>query len=385
MRKVFNSLVFVLVTAIAVWVFFSRSNLSSVDIEIIEPQSIEIEDIAVVEKNVPEIEKLEKNIHDTAKLEKNNIPPQKVRTTGEKIAAEITEKVVVPGAEVQTPPAVVNEKVSSVENKNGYARDPPVDKIEPVQENKVDAAVKIVPLKDKSIVSAKVVKKAEAAAHDAEKVEKTAKYICAWNEDFMPDGHENGVKFVDDWQREGGMLFTPKTRFYLQEDKTARDGNVLVIESKKSSAVFACDLSGKVDSNKTPLLRWRWRVKKLPPSADGRHRKKDDQAVGIYIGAGNPFDQKAVAYRWETETPLGHWGKINYTKMMKVWFLCMRNKDNGLNVWYEECRNVKEDFIAKYGYVPSKIALVICGNSQNSQSDALAEIDFVGFYSEIKD
>ena len=208
-------------------------------------------------------------------------------------------------------------------------------------------------------------------------------YVPGWTEDFAPDYHENGVKKVADWSREGGVMFTPKTRFYLREDKDADGRSILVIEAKKSSAVFAYDLSNKVDLNETPILRWRWRVKKLPPLADGRHRKKDDQAVGIYIGTGNAFNQKSIAYRWETETPAGHWGKTVYSNVMKVHFLSVRNKSDGLDVWYEECRNVRDDFMEKFGFVPEKCALVICGNSQNSKSEALAEIDYIGFFKEV--
>ena len=106
------------------------------------------------------------------------------------------------------------------------------------------------------------------------------------------------------------------------------------------------------------------------------------QAVGIYIAAGNAFNQKVIAYRWETETPVGHWGKTVYSSVMDVWFYCLRNKDDGIGVWYEETRNIREDFLAKFGYVPENIGIAVCGNSQNSQSDALAEVDYIGFYEE---
>ena len=68
---------------------------------------------------------------------------------------------------------------------------------------------------------------------------------------------------------------------------------------------------------------------------------------------------------------------------MKVHFLSVRNKSDGLDVWYEECRNVRDDFMEKFGFVPEKCALVICGNSQNSKSEALAEIDYIGFFKEV--
>lgn len=197
------------------------------------------------------------------------------------------------------------------------------------------------------------------------------RYICRWLDDFIT---------VDAWKREGGVLFTPKTKFYLRSDEYAGGKSVLMIESSKSSAVFGRDMTGKVDLNKTPIMRWRWRVRKLPPRGDGRNMDLDDQAVGIYIGTGSVFNKKSIAYRWETDTPKKYWGLSEYTGGGKVWFHCQRNKDDGLGIWYEEMRDVRQDFIDKYGFVPKDFALVIGGNSQKSKSDALAEIDYIGFY-----
>lgn len=264
---------------------------------------------------------------------------------------------------------------------------------EPVKKEKIEIiAERAPPVKVEKKAEVPVIKRSEIKTVEKKIEEKhpviekvqvpEITYVPGWVEDFSPDNHIGGVKTVDDWSCEGGVIFTPKTRFYLRGDKENKSNTILVIESKKSSAVFACDLSEKVDLNKTPILRWRWKVRKLPPFADGRHRKKDDQAVGIYVGTGNAFNQKSIAYRWETETPVNHWGKTVYSNVMNVHFLCMRNKNDGLDIWYEECRNVRDDFMEKFGFVPEKFALVICGNSQNSKSEALAEIDHIGFYKE---
>ncbi len=275
---------------------------------------------------------------------------------------------------IQTAPA---EKTSAAEiavPANAAEKKEPSRKLPPQKKVEVPAVVE-----EKTLQK---VSRQERKTEADEQPVPEKEYNCVWLEDFMPDGHCNGVKFVDGWKREGGVMFTPKTNFFIRHDPDAEADNVLVIESKKSSAVFGCDLSKIVNLNKTPILRWRWRVKKLPPQADGRKRSRDDQAVGLYIAAGNAFNQKVIAYRWETETPVGHWGKTVYSSVMDVWFYCLRNKDDGIGVWYEETRNIREDFLAKFGYVPENIGIAVCGNSQNSQSDALAEVDYIGFYEE---
>ena len=288
---------------------------------------------------------------------------------------------------VETPviPVIEKKEVITVDKKSEIGK-----KSETVSQRKSEKIPEINVVPEKKLVKKTVVPTVKNVVKEKKQtIKKTVvkKQIILphWLEDFEPDGHINGEKFVDDWRHEGGFLFTPKTRFFLKHDNNASSNSVLVIESKKSSAVFACDLSGKINLNETPVLRWRWRVRKLPPDADGRHRKKDDQAVGIYIGTGTAFNQKAIAYRWETETPVGHWGKTVYSNVMSVRFLSCRNKDDGLDVWFEEERNVRDDFMEKFGFVPKNIALVICGNSQNSKSEALAEIDYIGFYKKGKD
>lgn len=358
MPKYLNNILICVAVAAAALITGLLWRPHTLDISVVEPVET-FEDNAEKEKKAAPSE-VKNEVPAEKKVEKSVVqaePQQQVK----KVKTEPDVKIAVPAAE---------EKKTEKKSPSAIVVVKKEKKISPVPERKKVPEVK---------------KKAKISLPE-KKVEKKAppkiNYVSGWLEDFLPDNTVNGVKIVDNWTREGGVLFTPKTKFYIRTDDKNPNNNVLVIESKRSSAVFACDLSGKVDLNKTPILRWRWRVKKLPPFADGRHRKKDDQAVGVYIGTGTAFNQKSIAYRWETETPVNHWGKTVYSNVMNVRFLCMRNKKDGLDVWYEESRNVRDDFMAQFGFVPEKFALVICGNSQNSKSEALAEIDHIGFYKE---
>lgn len=362
MRKLLHNILICIAVAASALVIGLLMYSPAPDISVLEP-------LEVVE-SVPETEN-EREQEIPVIVEKKSSQEDDAAPKRREVQHAFTEK-----EQAAPPPKNDDEKIAAplgIAEKN-------VKKIEPIRAPPEKKIKKAEPVPQKNT--------ARKTAHPVKKItiKKTVpevEYDPGWVEDFAPDNNINGEKTVADWSREGGVLFTPKTRFFLREDKHADAQSVLVIESKKSSAVFACDLSGKVDLNKTPVLRWRWRVKKLPPFADGRHRHKDDQAVGIYIGTGNAFNQKSIAYRWETETPAGHWGKTVYSNVMNVFFLSVRNKDDGLNVWYEESRNVRDDFIKKFGFVPDKFAIVICGNSQNSKSEALAEIDYIGFYKEV--
>ena len=364
-KRFYNFLIFIAV-AVTVAVICLLLRPAELDISVTEAVDV-IENVSAEEKEAetPPVAEIKNDVphaeNITVQQSQNN--RQSVETPPQTIKYEL-KKV----SEI----SIDSEPVKKEEIKKITTRAPPV---------KVEKKAEIPIIKNAEV--AHVEKKSDEKTPVAEKIQQVKTvYVPGWVEDFTPDNHIGGIKTVDDWSCEGGVIFTPKTRFYLQEDKKNQSNTILVIESKKSSAVFACDLSNKVDLNETPILRWRWKVRKLPPFADGRLRQKDDQAVGIYIGTGSAFNQKSIAYRWETETPVNHWGKMVYSNVMNVRFLCMRNKNDKLDVWYEECRNVRDDFMEKFGFVPEKFALVICGNSQNSKSEALAEIDYIGFYKE---
>jgi Protein of unknown function (DUF3047) len=184
---------------------------------------------------------------------------------------------------------------------------------------------------------------------------------------------------AENWQIET-LFGTPKTTFNLEQQAKKQ---ALVVSAKKSSGALVTTVKS-VDLHKTPIMRWRWRVTKLPSKADGRITNKDDQALAIYVGIkGGYFSQKTLAYRWETETPRDASAKTSYILgTMKVKWFCLRNKSDQLGKWYTEQRNIADDFKQIYGVVPDKFALSIAANSQHTQSSTRAEIQWVEFVSE---
>src|SRR5215470_17535410 len=122
-----------------------------------------------------------------------------------------------------------------------------------------------------------------------------------WREDFhtQPPGWEvrrkPGVKVAE---------------FTVEPASNDHDG-ALLMTAVAASGMFGIHLQN-VDLRRTPILRWRWRAITLPTGADGRVHERDDQAIAIYVGTGGPLRQKSVAYRWETETPVGSEGDSSY-------------------------------------------------------------------------
>ena len=125
-------------------------------------------------------------------------------------------------------------------------------------------------------------------------------------------------------------------------------------------------------------MRWRWRIiRKVSFSG----KEPDDQAAVIYFGDGTMVKQFLLAYRWEDSYSLGSQSLIKYGMGATMVFrTCMRNRKAETSRWYEEERNVVEDFRKAFGRMPrGDCALTIGANSQYSKSDTLVEIDFIEF------
>ncbi|MFN8640185.1 MAG: DUF3047 domain-containing protein [Candidatus Binatia bacterium] len=188
-----------------------------------------------------------------------------------------------------------------------------------------------------------------------------------WREDFRapPTGWE--------------IRTVPRTKVTdFRTDPTGADGTgVLLMEAPDASGTFATQLKG-VDLQRTPILRWRWRVKELPTDADGRNPERDDQAIGIYVSYGGILGQRSIAYRWETDTPVGTEGDATYgAGIVKVHWITVRNQQDGTGQFHVEERNVAADFQRVFGFVPTDPIIAVSSNSQYTESRATAELDWI--------
>lgn len=203
----------------------------------------------------------------------------------------------------------------------------------------------------------------------------------AYKIDFSETEKFKGRDFPKGWVVKGTKWRVPDTSFYIKAGENS-DGNVLVVESDKSTGAILFDVHRHVDLKKTPVMRWRWRALKLPDGADGRDSAKDDQVLSIYLGAGSIIRQ-SVAYRWETNTPVGAKGNVKYGGgLVKVAWFCLQNKTSPRGEWITMERNVAEDFKKLYGIIPDEFAISIGGNSQYTGTMGIGEVDFIEFVPE---
>ncbi len=175
-------------------------------------------------------------------------------------------------------------------------------------------------------------------------------------------------------------LFTNASVFEIHDDPSAEGHRWLSATSDNASATLTSDTLLDIDLNKTPILRWRWRATVLPHGGDGRNPKKDDQAIGLYINSGSRFKQQSIAYRWETKTPAGSEGTVQYAKIIAVKWFAVRdeNHTDGKTFFIEE-RNLAEDFKQAFGTIPDRIGIGICCNSQYTGTRSEAQLDWIEF------
>jgi len=205
-------------------------------------------------------------------------------------------------------------------------------------------------------------------AASAGRAENSAPASPGWREEFKA--------MSSDWEVRG-KPGVPDATFQVAQPPGG-DTPCLVMKSDKASASLLIEI-GAVDLRKTPILRWRWHVTEFPKNADGRDPAKDDQAIGIYVNTGSMINQKSIAYRWETDTPVGATGTVSYAGgMVKVkWFGLRNQKDSAGQTFLIEERNVAADFQQAFGYIPKKIGIGISCNSQYTASQAEAELDWI--------
>lgn len=154
---------------------------------------------------------------------------------------------------------------------------------------------------------------------------------------------------------------------------------VLRMTSDRATGVVLYDMDG-IDLEKYPIMRWKWKAEVLPAGADARIKAKDDQGISIYIGYGR-FKQTSVSYAWQTVTPQGETGKSVYNGLVTTYWRSMRDEKDGLNVWYTEERNVRDDIKRLFDTdkIPSGLALSVSTNSQYTDSRAVCFLEYIEF------
>ncbi|MCE5265383.1 MAG: DUF3047 domain-containing protein [Deltaproteobacteria bacterium] len=104
-----------------------------------------------------------------------------------------------------------------------------------------------------------------------------------------------------------------------------------------------------VDLKEYPYLNWRWKAVRLPQGGDVRKSSTDDQALQLYVAfpaTGFPavLNTPIIGYVWDNEAPRGWMGRSNQIGGGKMRYVVVRNKGDLVGEWYNESRNLYDDF-----------------------------------------
>lgn len=184
---------------------------------------------------------------------------------------------------------------------------------------------------------------------------------------YFPFTSENALK---EWEEK---VLKGKVQYSVEQ---FGDENAYVkAESKKTaSALF---YKSKIDIQKRPIISWKWRVeefpkKKLPESISSK--KEEDFAARIYVIFPAAFftKSKVIEYIWSENIPAGTFGSSGYSENIKV--LVLRSGSAG-SEWFEETRNVYEDYLKLFGSKPSynigAIAFMTDSDSTKTEAGSL--------------
>ena len=78
----------------------------------------------------------------------------------------------------------------------------------------------------------------------------------------------------------GTKIGVAEPTYVVEKCTDSATGAVLTVFSVDATGALMCQ--PKVDLNKYPVMRWKWRAITLPKGADGRDPRKDDQAMVLY-------------------------------------------------------------------------------------------------------
>lgn len=127
------------------------------------------------------------------------------------------------------------------------------------------------------------------------------------------------------------------------------------------------------DIKKYPFISWRWRIKELPKGADIKVSDKHD-CPAVYVLIKNSFSllPKYIKYVWTDSEKSST--KFFFKKNRAI--VVLRDKQDNLNEWYLEKRNVYEDYKFFYGEKePVILGISILTDSNDTKTQSTSDYD----------
>ena len=174
-------------------------------------------------------------------------------------------------------------------------------------------------------------------------------------------------------------VFAGKTLY----ETVRRDGRSVVRATSRGTA-SGLYLRRRIDLDRTPILRWTWRVDGTLGDVDERTRAGDDYAARVYVIRSHPvflWRSRAVNYVWASTQAVGESWPNAYTDASRN--VAVRSGDTHAGRWVEERRDVRADFQELFGESVRHVdAVAIMTDTDNTGGAAVAYYGDITFTSE---
>ncbi len=156
-------------------------------------------------------------------------------------------------------------------------------------------------------------------------------------------------------------------------------GKTIHLRSNSSSSALVKEITFNI--KEYPYLHWKWKVTKLPAGGDVRVKSKDDQAAQVYVVFPRwpaMINSRLLGYIWDTTAPAGSF--IASTKSSNTKYFVVKNGEKGAGEWFQEKRNVYEDYKRWFNEEPPPVGSVsVMIDSDDTRSSAESFIGDIYF------
>jgi len=196
-------------------------------------------------------------------------------------------------------------------------------------------------------------------------------------------GAGSKVIIVDDFENGLSSVWTIKSFVGFSDYSVVAEKGNNVLAATSAATASGLFFEKEIDLKSFPIISWRWKIEQTVPGGDVRSKEKDDYPARIYIVFPHWFYPKtrSINYIWANRLPVGEIVPSPYTANSQM--VAVRSGDAEAGIWFEERRNVYEDYRRIFGEEPRLVgAIAIMTDSDNTKTSAQAWYDDIQWLKE---
>jgi hypothetical protein len=193
-----------------------------------------------------------------------------------------------------------------------------------------------------------------------------------------------GTALPSGWAVQTFPRIANHTRYAL-----VRDGDAVVVRAEADASASGLAFRVPVPANEAPVLRWRWKVERLPQGADTATKSGDDAPARVYVTFRHdpsrlgPVDRllyevaraiygeapphASLMYVWDAAGPAGRSFPNPFTPRVRT--IVVEGGSARLGQWLDYRRDILADYRAAFGEDPPPISGVAIMTDADNTGD----------------